>query len=189
MEELTTDEENVKVFGANVTGFHGAGGAGNAFMGIKSKPWRSNAEFQMALKALNAKKNGAPYNPTDLLGKYAILGQVHFMRGLLGYSYGLVTTQAPGKQGFVDSEYLLKELKKFFNCAANKPTLTFKCGNFGLKRPLGFSWWSKEEMNELWLQASEGKPPSNVIPPKYIVTSEAATKPTSNITPTFDDFF
>lgn len=167
---FSIEQNQCYVFGANATGFHGAGGAGNAFMGEKGNSWRTNSDFQLALKALNAMKSGAKYNSADLIGKYAVLGQVHFMEGLLGYSYGIITTQDPGKQGFVDSTYLLRELKKMLECVNSKPNLTFVCSNFGLKRPMGFSWWSKDEMKNLWTQAMDGKPlPSNLIPPKYVL--------------------
>jgi hypothetical protein len=164
--ELKPNE--VFVFGSNLGAFHGAGAAGYAQMGTSKNEWRTNPEFQLAYAALKQKNGDRIHNPKDLVGKWSILGSNGLMQGREGKSYGLITTEAPGKQGCVNDAFLLKEIQKLFICAKEHPELTFLCSNFGLKRPEGFSWWSKEEITALWKKA--GDMPTNIVPPSYMTS-------------------
>lgn len=174
-------QKEVFVFGANASGFHGAGAAGFAFKGSAGNDWRNNPQFQKALKALDKKNYKSGYDPQDLIGKWAVLGENGLQRGQEGKSYGLITTESPGTQGKVNTEFLKNEIKKFFEVAKQNQELTFLCSNFGLKRPDGFSWWSKKEIKEIW--DSLGETPSNIVPPDYI--SQELPKKTQRSIPLF----
>jgi hypothetical protein len=172
MKTITQLSENqVFTFGANEAGFHGAGAAGFAFLGTSKNQWRTNPEFQRAYKAHTAQLCDRPYDPQDLQGKWAILGKTGLMIGKEGKSYGIITTEAPGKQGVVNNAYLQKEMEKLIKEAKKSPELTFLCTNFGLSRAHGgFSWWNPTELKTLWEKAianTGGKLPGNIQEPDW----------------------
>lgn len=154
----------VFVFGANLDGFHGAGGAGSAF-GVVGN-WYESGDFLRSKKELVRKQNGLQYNDQQLIGKWCILGQVGLMKGKEGRSYGIVTTQHTGIQGKVTLDYLKEEIKKLFHCANTNPKLKFLCTNFGLKRPKGLSWFDSSEIRTIWNEA--GNYPPNIKGPTYL---------------------
>lgn len=173
-------ETEVFTFGSNAQGFHGAGSAGFAFHGDKGNSWRTNPQFQKAYKAFQAKEKGQPYDPEDLKGNWAVLGETGLMHGKKGMSYGIITTEAPGKQGGVNSQVLQEEMEKLIDCAFKNPELTFLCVNFGLSRAHGgFSWWSPTELQTLWEKAktSCGGLPPNLQEPDWAKAKEKATAP------------
>ncbi len=164
-----TEKLTAYVFGANLSGFHGAGSAGLMMRGTKDNNWREDLLFQGSLRELKAKIAGEDYDPELLVGPRAILGEIGLMQGREGYSYGLVTTERPGQQGCISDAVLVFEIAKMFDCAKRHPHLKFECLNFGLKRPEGFSWWSRDEIVRLWQKASiVVHPPKNVIPPPFM---------------------
>lgn len=178
-------ESEVFVFGANEKGFHGAGSAGFAFHAQKGNVWRTNDQFQKALQTLQAKERGQNYDPENLKGNWAILGEIGLMQGKIGQSYGIVTTEAPGKQGKVNADFLLQEMKNLMACANTHPKLTFLCVNFGLSRAHGgFAWWSPHQLRPLWNQAAEasGGCPKNIQPPEWTQkkTLHRESKPTNS---------
>lgn len=143
-------DNQVFCFGANFSGFHGAGSAGYAFRGTTQNTWRQDSFFLEALRELNKKNSGEKYNKEKLIGKWAVLGKCGAMQGKEGKSYGIVTTEKAGLQGFVDDAFLMHELVKFTRFALTRPKLQFLVVPIGLKRPHGYSWWSAEQMLELW---------------------------------------
>jgi hypothetical protein len=164
MTTITKLKENeVFVFGANADGFHGAGAAGDAFGVIGN--WYENGDFLRSKKELVRKQNRISYDETKLIGKWAILGQVGLMVGKEGKSYGIVTTQKPGIQGYVNLNYLKEEITKLFYVANAHPNYNFICTNFGLKRPKGLSWFDATEIHALWQEV--GPAPTNIKPPTY----------------------
>ena len=147
----TLKENEVFVFGANARCFHGGGAAGYAQFGNPKNGWRENTSFQLALTELNKKNKNLPYDKSLLIGNWSVLGSIGFMVGNVGKSYGVVTTEAPGKKGIVDSEFLKKELVKFLEFSKAHPEYIFLCADFGLKREYGgLSWWSPEDLNQIW---------------------------------------
>lgn len=164
------EESECFVFGSNESGFHGAGSAGYAFHGERRNVWRTHPLFQKAYKALLNKKTKKDYEPEDLRGNWAVLGETGFMEGTKGKSYGIITTEAPGKQGKVDDTYLTKEMEKLLACAHAHPEITFKSANFGLSRQHGgFSWWSPDQLKSLWETAKQsvGGIPPNFEEPEW----------------------
>ena len=156
----------VRVFGANLQGFHGAGSAGKLW-DSQMKSWRDHVPFRKALSARERQsKTGRLDVEEQMVGEYNTLGQTGFQRGRKGYSYGIITTERPGQQGCITDEVMFFELKRLKQAALERYNKRFVCLNFGLKRPDGFSWWSQEQMREFWLAL--GPIPANLIPPSFI---------------------
>lgn len=155
MKKITELTENqVFTFGSNASGFHGAGSAGFAFHGDSGNSWRTNPLFQKAKQALDAKRWGKAFNPHDLIGNWAVLGENGLMQGNKGKSYGIITTEKPGEQGCVNDAFLQNEMEKLILCAERNPNLQFLCVNFGVSRAHGgFSWWSPKELKAIWEKA------------------------------------
>jgi len=148
------EPHEVFVFGSNCKSFHGAGSAGYAQRGESKNTWRTDPIFQEALRELNKRERNQPYDKDKLVGKWSVLGSNGLMQGKEGKSYGLITTEAPAKQGKVDDEFLQREIIKFIVIARLHPELFFKCVNFGLSRQYGgYSWWSPDELNYIWITA------------------------------------
>lgn len=146
------------VFGSNKFGFHGAGSAGYAFRGISDNTWRDDPFFINATRVYNQ-------NRVSIKGKWAEFGKTGLMFGNQGKSYGIITTEKPGYQGIVTTNYLEKEISKLIECCKKHPYWIFLCVDFGVKRPKGYSWWSIDELKQIW---SIFEIPSNLIPPKYL---------------------
>lgn len=162
------DPSYVYVFGANAEGYHGGAAARSAWEGTDDKDAWDAGNWPKAVKALNNKNAGRKASVKDLTGAYAVLGQTGLQKGTLGYSYGFITLESPGVKGFVDDDYIINEFVLLIECAKDYPDLTFKCTTFGLKRPMGFSYWSVEEMNTFINKAikREGEP-ANIEWPSY----------------------
>jgi hypothetical protein len=156
----------VHVFGANLDGFHGGGNAGRLWKSAM-RSWRDDKDFSLALRELNRKTKGLPYIRQGLIGEYCTLGTIGLQSGSLGFSYGIVTTERPAHQGIVTTDVLRYEIAKLFKCARQYPDKEFRCLNFGLKRPNGFSWWTPQEICDIW--TSLGTAPENLIPPQYLI--------------------
>ena len=163
-------ENQVFVCGINFSGFHGGGAAASAFRYDTSKNWRYDPFFLSALAELNKRKQGRSYDESKLIGKWAVLGKTGFSVGKEGRSYGVITTEKPGFQGCVDSDFLIKEIQKFLKFTNLHPEYEFLCVNFGLNRANGgFSWWTPRELRKIWYKASEGNAiPMNIRPPAYL---------------------
>jgi hypothetical protein len=160
----------VFVFGANAGYWHGMGAAGFAFRFNPEGNWRNDNFFLLAAEELKNKNYGLPHNQQNLIGKWAVLGEGPFTIGKEGKSYGVITTERPGFRGYVNSDFLIKEIKNFLKFAKLHPEWEFLCANFGLNRQNGgFSWWTPEELREIWFGASDGKAiPTNIRPPTYL---------------------
>ena len=156
----------VRVFGANLSGFHGAGSAGKLWKPTM-KSWRTDESFQAGLKAWKRQANEGILDAREAMqGEYNTLGQTGFQRGQKGYSYGIITTEYPGIQGCVTDDVMFFELVKLVRTAQEHYNKRFYCLDFGLARPNGFSWWTKEQQRDFW----QALPliPKNLIPPSYI---------------------
>jgi len=163
-------ENEVFVFGANCGGFHGRGSAGFAFSGEIDLRWRQDLNFLTSLVEFNLKREHKPYDAEKLIGKLAVLGEVGFMQGREGKSYGIVTTEYPGIKGCVNDHWMIREIMDLLICVRSNPTLTFKCCDFGLSREFGgFSWFTPEQLIYFWKTAQGTKDmPSNIVLPTYI---------------------
>ena len=103
-------DTEVFVFGANQSGFHGAGSAGYASFGVHGNRWR---EFDYGNK------------PKGWMGKWAVKGSVGAMRGWDGRSYGLVTVTRCGAKRSISGEQMVINIGEMYACARAYPELTF----------------------------------------------------------------
>ena len=162
---LTSNE--VFVFGSNASGFHGAGSAGYAFKGTSGNDWRDNPRCKAAIAATRTPGT----DPKDRVGNWTIWGQARgHMKGTIGQSYAIVTTERPGHKGNVTLNSIRNEVKALVEFAKAHPELKFLCSAFGLSRAYGgFSWFTLEEMRSLFAdQEGNGGMPDNVlIPTKF----------------------
>ena len=137
-------EDEVFVFGANVSGFHGAGAAGYASFGVPGNRWR---EFDYGSK------------PAGWLGKWNVKGRVGLMEGREGRSYGLVTVERPGAR-----RSLVPDFRPLYACCLEHPEWTFYLAQEGRT---GLNGWSPVEMAGFMHDAGP-------IPPNLILSSNFA---------------
>jgi len=125
-------EDEVFVFGSNLSGFHGAGSAGFAMRGTTKNTWRTDQEF------LDIKSGKNP----DKRGKWAVYGVGQgFQTGKEGSSYAIATVERPGFQGKVDIKHFTAQFVLLCEFAMNHPELKFLVVKLGANRAEGgFSW-------------------------------------------------
>lgn len=109
--KITSLKENqVFVFDANSTGFHGAGAAGFATFGVEGNRWR---EFNY---------NEKPYY---WKGLWTEKGKTGYMEGTKGKSYGLVTVAKIASRERLHISQISENVKTFYEFAKNNPDLEF----------------------------------------------------------------
>lgn len=108
---ITTLEDNqVFVFGSNLSGFHGGGAAGFASFG-PGKNWR---DFHYSSK------------PDGWKGLWNVKGCAEgFQEGLSGKSYAIPTVTEPGARRSISLEEIRKSVLKFYGFAQAHPELEF----------------------------------------------------------------
>jgi hypothetical protein len=146
----------VFIFGANSSGFHGAGAAGYAMRGTASNTWRTDEAFLRAMRA--------PVGHPDRVGKWAVYGVARgLQQGREGKSYGIETIVRPGMKRSVSLDEIGEQLTGLFSFAATHGELTF------LMTPVGasLSGWTAAEMKQTWDTAilKYGKVLSNIVVP------------------------
>lgn len=133
------EPHQVFVFGANASGFHGAGAAGFAFRGTSKGSWRTDPAFLAALKA----PQGAP----ERVGYWAVLGVGQgYQEGKEGASYAITTVAHAGKRRSIPLEEIgwqLEELAAFAEQHPEKEFLVTKVGE-------GLAGYSGKEMDAVY---------------------------------------
>lgn len=126
------------VFGTNLQGFHGAGGAGLALRGDSRNNWRQDKWF---MGLVNKTPGVSP------IGKWAVYGVAKgFMQGEQGCSYGVVTVTRPGAKRSITRKDIYYQLVDLWTFANDRNDLTFLISPLGE----GYAGYTKEEMNEVW---------------------------------------
>ena len=151
MSKLKTYEGFVKhlavnevfVFGANQSGFHGAGSAGYATFGVPGNHWR---EFDYGSK------------PFGWKGRWTVKGHTGFMEGTVGMSYGLITVTKPGARRSVSKPQLTENIKKLYEFAENRSDFTFYMAQTA---DGGYNGYSGTEMAHCF--ATAGPIPENLV--------------------------
>lgn len=137
--ELLDDE--VFVFGANTSGWHGAGSAGFASFGKAGNVWR---EFDYASK------------PNGWKGKWNVKGQSEGpMLGTEGKSYAIPTVTRAGAKRSIPLPEIKKSIEKFYNFAKSRPHLKFFVAQ---ENKMGLNGYAPEELATIY----SGDIPENV---------------------------
>jgi hypothetical protein len=133
---ITSLKDNeVFIFGCNLSGFHGAGAAGYATFGEPGNVWR---------------KYGYDKWPNGKKGKWNVKGKTGPMVGTEGKSYGLPTvTHAGAKRS------LVPDFRPLFECCRRNPDWTFYLAQEG---GAGLNGWAPEEMARFMKDAGELPP-------------------------------
>lgn len=154
--ELSEDE--VFVFGSNLSGFHGAGSAGYAMRGTTQNTWRSDKQFLDKLSGRDPDKRG----------RWAVFGVGRgYQVGACGRSYAVPTVERPGKPGCVDRRYLLHELVHLCQFARKHPELKFLVVKLGATRSEGgYSYFGIAYVRALWalIHKKIGLPDNIILP-------------------------
>lgn len=160
------DKYEIFVFGANNSGFHGAGSAGYAFKGNAANNWRQDEDCFVAIKSV--KENG---DKELRKGKWAIWGKARgLMEGREGKSYAIVTTEKAGNQGNVTLQSIKSELLKLVDIASRHPKYKFLMSPFGLSRAFGgYSWFTLPQMQKIFKEIDKevGFPDNVLLHPKF----------------------
>jgi len=158
-EQISELKENeVFVFGSNLSGFHGAGSAGFAMRGTSRNTWRDDAAFLDIVHGRTA----------DRRGLWAVFGVGRgYQVGRTGRSYAIATVERPGRQGCVTLEHLRDQLLDFIRFAKSNPTMEFLVVKLGATRNEGgFSYFGIKTVAELWsgIHRDVGIPTNVVLP-------------------------
>lgn len=150
-------ENQVFVFGTNLSGFHGAGSAGFAFRGEAKNTWRQDTFFLKAIEDLKSNKKTK--------GKWAVFGVSNgYMEGNEGSSYGITTIVKPGmKRSYPLSDIRkhVNDFQKFVDQNMDKVYLVSELG-------CSFAGYSVEEIAPLFEWA---KPYKNIkLPKRFLQT-------------------
>jgi len=141
--ELKPNE--VMVFGANLSGFHGAGSAGFASFGVPGNRWR---EFDYANK------------PKGWKGKWNVKGQGEGLQeGTEGKSYALPTVWKAGQKRSLSREEIVGNIRRMYACAKAHPQWRFLVAGSTSGRLL--CGYSHEELCAMYRVA--GPIPDNVV--------------------------
>jgi len=104
-------ENQVFVFGSNLSGFHGGGSAGFASFGEPGNVWRNHDYAN---------------KPNGWKGKWNIKGQGEgYQEGTEGRSYALPTVVRAGKPGSISKDGIIKNILMFYMYATNNPDKEF----------------------------------------------------------------
>lgn len=138
------------VFGANASGFHGAGAAGYACRGVAENTWRTDQWF---LKA-----KASPIGSPDRIGKWAVYGMARgYQQGREGASYGIVTILSPGHKRSIALSEIASQIGWLNDFAFEHHGTTFLVSEIGCKN----AGWTPTDIAPLFRDA-----PSNVRLPK-----------------------
>lgn len=128
------------VFGSNAKGFHGAGAAGFAMLGVSGNKWRT-AKVPNTNETLDKVPPGTP-------GFYAVSGIVYgFQRGLYGCSYAICTVLAPGAKRSIALSDIKEQIRTLYRFAANNRHMEFYVAG-GVGTPL--NGYTLDEMAEAY---------------------------------------
>lgn len=156
----------VFIFGANATGFHGAGAAGFACRGDARVTWRNDIWFLEAMKS--------PVGSPKRIGKWAVFGVARgFQEGREGKSYAIVTITKPGQKRTTPISEIETQIVELCDFARKLPDLEF------LMTPIGghYSGYTPVEMIACLVRAlcrAGTKPDNLIIPDDLYENVEAA---------------
>lgn len=141
---ITKLEDNqIFVFGSNLSGFHGAGSAGYASFNVAGNHWR---EFDYANK------------PHGWRGKWNVKGVGEgFQMGEIGKSYAIPTVTKAGAKRSLTLEQIKESIRKLYNFALRHPLTEFLVAQ---EDKMGLNGYTPEEMAQCWKST---KIPNNVI--------------------------
>jgi hypothetical protein len=143
----------VFVFGANTTGFHGAGSAGMAMRGEAKNTWRNDPAF------LRAKS--VPPGHADRIGKWAVYGVARgFQKGREGMSYAIETIVRPGQLRSTPLSAIKAQFGELLAFAKANPQYEILMTPVGC----GYAGYTASEMKIIWDEAvaQAGGLPENV---------------------------
>lgn len=130
------DHNEVIIFGSNLGGFHGAGGAGLAFRGEARNTWRKCPIMERAMK------RGRGY-----IGLNAIHGEAKgYQNGLIGASYAICTTVRPGLKKSISLDNIEKQVAILLEFIKTHPEKKFRMTNFGA----GLAGYYPHDMEPMW---------------------------------------
>jgi len=163
-------EDEVFVFGSNLSGFHGAGSAGYAMRGDSRNTWREDKQFCDIIRGRSSDKRG----------RWAVFGVGRgYQVGTCGRSYAVATVERPGFQGRVDLKCLFRQLKELCEFARKHPELTFLVVKLGATRQEGgYSYFGIRRVRALWWKLHDlyGIPDNIILPESQEVRQECNTK-------------
>ena len=108
----TLQPNEVFCFGANSSGFHGAGSAGWAYTGKKGNQYRAG--------------NPLLQQPKGTKGFWAVLGQAQgYQEGTQGRSYAICTITRPGAKRSMPLPAIKAQVQLLYQFATTHPELTF----------------------------------------------------------------
>ena len=130
-------DNEVFIFGCNLSGFHGAGSAGYASFNETGNVWR---------------KYGYGGWPNGTKGKWNVKGKTGAMIGTEGKSYGLPTVTRCGAKRSLQPDFA-----PLYECCKRNPQWTFYLAQEG---QTGLNGWTPKEMAAFMHKA--GPIPSNL---------------------------
>lgn len=129
---------DIFVFGTNGTGFHGAGSAGYAMLGIKGNQWRTTL-----IPGTNMTMATAPNGTKGLLAVKGVSRGL--MIGTKGASYGIQTVTKPGARRSIPLSDIKNQLFELKACAQKHNNHTFHLSAIGT----GYAGYTEEEINRI----------------------------------------
>lgn len=157
------NDNQVFVFGSNLTGFHGGGAAGFATFGVTGNRWR---EFDYGNK------------PNGWKGKWTVKGIGEGMQeGTEGKSYALPTVTKAGMKQSLSHHDIKSYIANFYACANEHPDLEFLVAYCRDGKPL-LNGWTITDMAILF--ASLPIPENVVFEEKFGKMVDAMTPPEEN---------
>lgn len=144
--------EIIYVFGSNLQGFHGAGGAGLAMRGDRSNNWRQDARFLKAMKA--------PVGHDDRKGEKAVYGVAEgLQQGRRGKGWAIPTVTKPGARRSISLSAIKTSLEKLRTFAIEHPEYEFECDRLGC----GYAGYEALEILKLIEEMEKDQPlPENL---------------------------
>lgn len=127
------EDNQVFVFGSNLSGFHGAGSAGYASFNLVGNHWR---KFDYSNK------------PYGWKGKWNVKGVGEgFQEGEIGDSYAIPTVTKAGVKRSRTLDEIKQSIIKFYEFAKNHPRWEFLVAQ---EDKIGLNGYFPEEMAECW---------------------------------------
>lgn len=129
---LELKEDEVFVFGSNLSGFHGAGSAGFATFNESGNVWR---------------KHGYQNWPNGTKGRWNVKGIGEGPQiGEIGKSYALPTVTRAGAKRSLTPQQITANIKKLYDFAEKRPHLKFYVAQSAEKGLNGFEGWEMADM-------------------------------------------
>ena len=138
--KLTLAEDEVFVFGANSSGWHGAGAAGFTTFGEPGNIWRQHHYHEWF--------DGAK-------GKWNEKGKLGPQVGTEGKSYSIVTVTRAGAKRSIPLDMIRSSIERFYLFAKSRPNLKFFVAQ---ENKIGLNGYSPSEMASIY----SGEIPENV---------------------------